>query len=35
MDLFRWKQRKDEEPDGEIQNHLDEALRAALPYTLP
>ncbi len=27
MNLFRWKQRKDEELDAEIQTHLDEAIR--------
>jgi predicted permease len=27
MNLFRWRQRKDEELNAEIQNHLDEAIR--------
>ena len=27
MKFFRWRQRKDEELDAEIQNHLDEAIR--------
>ena len=27
MNLFRWRQRKDEELDAEIRSHLDEAIR--------